>query len=345
MTTAPGARHLCYNARHDSRARKAAKMPEIIVIGSGVIGLSAARRAQLAGYDVGIITRDPPQATTSLAAGAMWSASDLHGRARRWSAATLDYLLPLTKAPGSGVTLQRMREVYAAKAPDPWYRDRLPFFQRLSKHELRGGLTGGYLMDVPMVAPPIYLQRLLDQFLAAGGSLETRTLESLDELRGDAPLLVNCTGVGAREIARDKSVYPIRGQTMLLDAPGIRVGYMDNERVDHIFPRADGVLIGGVKAKNDWNRQLDPAIAADIRRRCSAIERRLAAAPLLREFVGLRPGRDEVRLELERLDDGRAVIHNYGHGSVGFTLSWGSADEAIALALDFRPPARRRDDF
>ena len=55
-------------------------MPEIIVIGSGVIGLSAARRAQLAGYDVGIITRDPPQATTSLAAGAMWSASDLQGR-------------------------------------------------------------------------------------------------------------------------------------------------------------------------------------------------------------------------------------------------------------------------
>ena len=162
---------------------------------------------------------------------------------------------------------------------------------------------------------------------------------------GDAPLLVNCTGVGAREIARDESPsIPIRGQTMLLDAPGIRVGYMDNERVDHIFPRADGVLIGGVKIKGDWNQALDPAIAADIRRRCSRIEKRLAGAPVLREFVGLRPGRASPRLELERLDDGGAVIHNYGHGSVGYTLSWGCAEAVARLAMDLHPPQKPEDE-
>ena len=307
-------------------------MPEVIVIGSGVIGLSAARALQLAGYDVHIVTRDLPQNTTSIAAGAVWSGSALEGRSRNWAAATLDYLLPLTKEANSGVTLQRMREVYAERVADPWYRDRLPFFQRLSKHELRGRLVGGYLMDTPMVAPPIYLQRLHEQFLAAGGKLEERTIESLDELAGEAALLVNCSGVGARELARDPGVYPLRGQTMLLDAKGVRVGYMDNETIDHIFPRADGVLIGGVKQKGNWNRQLDPATAADILRRCSKIERRLANAKVLREFVGLRPGRDEVRLELERLEDGRPVIHNYGHGSVGYTLSWGCAEEVVALA-------------
>ena len=307
-------------------------MPKVIVIGSGVIGLSAARCLQLKGYDVHIVTRELPLSTTSMAAGAMWSASDLEGRSRKWAAATLERFLPLTKEANSGITLQRMREVYAEKAPEPWYRDRLPFFQRLSKHELRGRLTDGYLMDVPMVAPPIYLERLQDQFLAAGGTLEERTIETLDEVANEAPLLVNCSGVGARELANDEAVYPLRGQTMLLDATGIRVGYMDSEAIDHIFPRADGVLIGGVKQKGDWNKQLDPSTAADIRRRCTKIEKRLANAKVMREFVGLRPGRDEVRLELERRADGIAVIHNYGHAAVGYTLSWGCAEEVVALA-------------
>ena len=307
-------------------------MPEIIVIGSGVIGLSAARALQLAGCDVGIVTRALPEGTTSIAAGAAWSGSGLEGRSRRWAAATLEHFLRLAKEANSGVTLQRMREVYAETVPDPWYRDRLPFFQRLSKHEMRGGLTGGYLMDVPMIAPPIYLRRLYEQFLAAGGKVEMRSVESLAELAGEARLLVNCTGVGARQVADDAAVYPIRGQTMLLDLSGIRVGYMDNDAVDHIFPRADGVLIGGVKVKGDWNRQLDPQISDRIRRRCAKIDKRLAGATVLREFVGLRPGRAEVRLGLERLDDGAAVIHNYGHAAVGYTLSWGCAEAVVALA-------------
>lgn len=316
------------------RGSEEAQMPQIIVIGSGVIGLSAARCLQLAGYDVRIVTRDLPQQTTSVAAGAVWSGSDLEGRSRGWAAATLEHFLRLAKEANSGVTLQRMREVYAEMAPDPWYRELLPFFQRLSKHEMRGGLIGGYLMDVPMVAPPIYLQRLCDQFLAAGGCLEQRKVESLDELAGEASMLINCSGVGAKEIARDDSVYPIRGQTLLTDAAGIRVGYMDNSAVDHIFPRADGVLIGGVKVTGDWNRQPDPAISADIMRRCARIEKRLANTKILREFVGLRPGRDEARLELEMLPSGGAVIHNYGHAAVGFTLSWGCALDVVSLARE-----------
>ncbi|MDE2635223.1 MAG: FAD-dependent oxidoreductase [Chloroflexota bacterium] len=307
-------------------------MSQVIVIGSGVIGLSSARCLQLAGYDVRIVTRELPLATTSVAAGAVWSGSDLDGRSRDWARATLEQFLSLTEEAESGVTLQRMREVYAEAVPDPWYRELLPFFQRLSKHEMRGGLIGGYLMDVPMVAPPIYLKRLHDQFLAAGGRLEQRKVDSLEELAGEASLLVNCTGVGARELAKDDSVYPLRGQTMLTDAQGIRVGYMDNNAVNHIFPRADGVLIGGVKVKGDWNRQLDPAISADIMRRCSRIEKRLAGAKVLQEFVGLRPGRDEARLEVEQLANGGKVIHNYGHAAVGYTLSWGCALEVAALA-------------
>ena len=58
----------------------------------------------------------------------------------------------------------------------------------------------------------------------------------------------------------------------------------------------------------------------------------MADAKVLREFVGLRPGRHEVRLEVEQLANGRKVIHNYGHGAVGYTLSWGCANEVVELA-------------
>lgn len=313
-------------------------MPKIIVIGAGVIGLSAARSLQLAGYDVRVLTRESPLSTTSVAAGAVWSGSGLEGKSRGWARVTLDHFLRLTEDPNSGVSLQRMREVYAYKAPDPWYRDLLPFFQRLSKHEMRGGLAGGYLMDVPVVAPPLYLERLHADFLAAGGRLETRSVNSFDELADEAALLVNCSGVGARELAQDEMVYPLRGQTMLLEAPGVRVGYMDNDAVDHIFPRQDGVLIGGVKTKGDWNRELNPAISADIMRRCSRIEKRLAKAKVLREFVGLRPGRAQARLEVEQFAAGCPIIHNYGHATIGYTLSWGCAQEVVALARALEAP-------
>ncbi len=309
-------------------------MREISVIGSGVIGLSSARCLQEAGFAVRILTREMPLETTSVAAGAMWSASDLEGRSRVWAAASLRYFLPLTQQRGSGVTLQRMREVYTEAVPDPWYRDLLPAFARVPALDLPAGLVDGYLMDVPVIAPPIYLQVLQDLFLAAGGVIEERSVDSLDEVAAEADLLVNCSGVGARRLADDPAVYPMRGQTLLIDAPEIALGYMDNERVDHIFLRADGVLIGGVKLDGDWRRELDPAISADIIRRTSAIESGIAEAKVRREFAGLRPGRAHARLELEQRPSGNAVIHNYGHGSVGYTLSWGCAEEVTVLALN-----------
>ena len=319
-------------------------MSEITVIGSGVIGLSSALRLQHAGYQVRILTRDLPQFTTSVAAGAVWSGTDAFGKSRQWAAGTLKRFLPLTEQAGSGVTLQRMREVYAQPVADPWYRDLLPFFARVPQRIMPPHMQDGYLMDVPMVAPPLYLQNLHDEFAAKGGTMETRTVASLDELQNEAALLVNCTGVGAREVANDTEVFPIRGQTMLLEAPDIALGYMDNDAIDHIFPRGDGVLVGGVKVPGDWNRQLDPAVSADIISRVTKIEPSLRSANVLRQFVGLRPGRAEVRLEAERLSDSCTVIHNYGHGAVGYTYSWGCAGDVVAQVLQLSEATGNRDE-
>ena len=309
-------------------------MPKIIVIGSGVIGLCSALALQDAGYAVGILTRELPQATTSMAAGALWSASEMQGRQRQWADATLRRWLPMTRIAGSGITMQRMREVFPRPMPEPWYGDKLPFFARLPKEELPPGMADGYLADLPIAAPPIYLRNLEARFLAAGGSIERRDVQSLLELRDEAPLLVNCSGLGARRLVDDDAVYPMRGQTLLVDAPQIQRGYMDNSAITHIFPRADGVLLGGVKRDNDWELAIDPAITRGIMAGVAAIEPSLAEAPPLRHFSGLRPGRAEVRLEAERLAPDCHVIHNYGHAAVGYTLSWGCAEAVLALARD-----------
>ena len=131
---------------------------------------------------------------------------------------------------------------------------------------------------------------------------------------------------------KTKLSIPFRGQTMLIDAPEITIGYMDNDSIDHVFPRGDGVLIGGIKLAGDWNQELDPAISADILARTAKIEPGIAEATVLRQFTGLRPGRAEVRLETERLSARSTVIHNYGHAAVGYTLSWGCAEEVLVLS-------------
>ena len=305
-------------------------MREVIIIGGGVIGLSSALALQAAGCNPRILTREQPQDTTSAAAGAIWSGRALQGREQGWARASLRRFLPLCEDADSGVSLQRVRKVYPYPTRDPWYGQLLPFCQRIAPPDLPAGAACGFLMDVPIVQPPLYLQRLQEQFLANGGALEVGEVDSLDGLLDEAALLVNCSGVGARGLADDAAVYPIRGQTVLV-ADKLSPGYMDEEAFTYLFPRRDGTLLGGNLLDGDWRRELDDNVRADILARCRAIEPALANAEVLRERVGLRPGRHEVRLEVERRAGG-AIIHNYGHGGIGFTLSWGCALDVAALA-------------
>ena len=97
----------------------------------------------------------------------------------------------------------------------------------------------------------------------------------------------------------------------------------------YVVPRSRDVVLGGTAVEGEWSRTPDPATAESILARAAAIEPRLAGARVLRHRVGLRPGRTTVRLE--RVGD---VIHCYGHGGCGVTVSWGCADDVVDLAGD-----------
>jgi D-amino-acid oxidase len=104
--------------------------------------------------------------------------------------------------------------------------------------------------------------------------------------------------------------------------------------VAYIVPRVDDIVLGGVDDEYDERTEIDPAQTPDILARCAKLVPEFAGITqddILSVAVGLRPVRSSVRLELERPGPGQAVIHNYGHGGAGVTLSWGCAAEVVQL--------------
>jgi D-amino-acid oxidase len=99
----------------------------------------------------------------------------------------------------------------------------------------------------------------------------------------------------------------------------------------YAIPRRNDCVFGGTNELSS-NLALDPATTARIVAECSRALK-IGTPLVLAERVGLRPFRKSgVRLERDQLRDGRTVIHNYGHGGAGFTLSWGCAREVVDLA-------------
>jgi D-amino-acid oxidase len=155
---------------------------------------------------------------------------------------------------------------------------------------------------------------------------------------GEMPsVVINCSGVAARELVPDPAVAPVRGQVVVITNPGIEEFYIDHTPapldVVYMFPHRDTVVLGGTVAPDDWDTTPRPEVAERILRDCAAVDPRVLGATVLGHRVGLRPTRPEVRLESEPLEGGRVLWHNYGHGGGGVTLSWGCALEITAAVL------------
>ena len=89
-------------------------------------------------------------------------------------------------------------------------------------------------------------------------------------------------------------------------------------------------MVGGTAQIDDWNTEVSPNDTKEIIRKISIINPKLKNVEVISESVGLRPARDAVRLEAEKYGD-KIVVHNYGHGGAGFTLSWGCARDVLEI--------------
>ncbi|WP_428986481.1 FAD-dependent oxidoreductase [Streptomyces camelliae] len=301
----------------------------MIVIGSGVAGLTTAVVLAESGRRVRVWAREPAERTTSAVAGGLWWPYRIEPEplVGAWALASLaEYEESARRPEETGVRLVdgvhrgiRLDELGAWAGRVPGLR----------------AVAGGLAARLPVIDMPVHLAWLRERLARAGGVVEAREVTDLAAV--PAPVVVNCAGLGARSLVPDPAVRPVRGQLVVVENPGITTWFTS---VDHssaastyFIPQPWGLLLGGTAEEDDWSLAPDPATAAAIVARCSAVRPEIAAARILAHRVGLRPARSAVRLERRRLPDGRVLVHNYGHGGAGVTVAWGCAREAAGLAL------------
>ncbi|MET7384112.1 FAD-dependent oxidoreductase [Streptomyces sp. NPDC005529] len=306
---------------------------DVIVVGSGVVGLTTAVVLAEAGRRVRVWAREPAERTTSAVAGALWWPYRIEpkARARAWALTSLAVYEELAARPAeTGVRVVEgvMGETRLDELGD--WAARVPGLRAATADEYPGTALWARL---PLIDMPVLLRLLRDRLLGAGGTIEERAVTDLAEV--PAAVVVNCTGLGARALVPDPAVRPVRGQLVIVENPGIRDWLVSADpaagTTTYVFPQPDRLVLGGTTDEDDWSQDPDPDVAAAIVERCAALRPEISGARVLDHRVGLRPVRDAVRLEREVLSDGRVLVHNYGHGGAGVTVAWGCAREAAGL--------------
>jgi D-amino-acid oxidase len=310
-------------------------MGRVLVVGAGVVGLSCAVRLLEAGHRVDVLARDLPLETTSAVAAAIWYPYRAWPQQRvlAWARTSYEVFADIAaEHPDSGVRMQEGTEVVprptGSTRERPWWAGAVLDLRETV--EVPSGYDGGWVFTAPLAEMPVYLRWLAGRVLEAGGSITRLNLHGLPATGNGGPdVVVNCAGIGAKFLAADPSVHPVQGQVVLVEQVGLDRWWLDSvtsEGPTYVVPRSSDIVVGGTDVEGDWSRTPSPEVASAILRRALRLVPELAGADVLGHRVGLRPARPEVRLEREG-----DVVHCYGHGGSGVTLSWGCAGEVVDL--------------
>ncbi|MEP2446418.1 MAG: FAD-dependent oxidoreductase [Balneola sp.] len=314
---------------------------EIIVLGSGVSGLTTALTLLENGYDVRIIAREHFNDTVSANAAAVWfpyKALPVE-KVVKWSNLSYVKFKELAGIPESGVSIIPFR-VIEPSDETPFWLDALPKEAEMSRHNIKvlGSDFISYSCSIPLIETHIYLPFLHNKFLQNGGTIQYQEIKDYKRL-AEQNFVINCTGLGSRELCNDKDMYPIHGQTLKIkstkNTTGLAFEQFPNEpdnELAYFIPRSDCTILGGSAFKNVESKAIDEDLTQRIIDRCLLLDPELETEHIISSHVGLRPGRTQIRLEQ---DHEASVIHNYGHGGAGFTVSWGCSAEVLTLVQKF----------
>jgi D-amino-acid oxidase len=312
------------------------KSNSVTILGAGVVGLSCAKMFLDRGWRVSLIYADCLNETVSWKAGAFWYPFLVQPKERssEWALASYVYFLQLAKTNEiAGLSSKRLR-VYFPERPDSeaWWK-RVDGLELIS-HGLPDGYGFAIEFDSWLIDMPIYLKSLFDNCVNRCSSVSQRLVSNLDEVE-DSPLIVNCSGHGAKTLMGDENCFEIEGKMLAYESPKTetKLQFCPND-IDHpkyIVPRSNCLLVGGTAVVNGVGDVDEREIAASANRVFGVS---LPEFPLS-VYVGMRPARSEVRIELQQLQRERAVVHCYGFGGAGVTLSWGAASVCFNLANNF----------
>lgn len=316
----------------------------VTVLGAGVVGATAAVRLLQAGHRVEVVAATPPQGSTSWLAAAVWFPTYVGPAVEvaRWGGTTYDVLAEQARDGVPGVVLRETLALYRQPPGHEAWMDAVGPVRPAVPGELPPGYPHGLRFAVPLVEMPAHLPWLLGQVHQLGGVVRRVRVRSLAELCGpEVDVLVNCSGLAARELAGDPSLVPVRGQIVRVTNPGLTLSVRDEQHPAgraYVHPRTSDCILGGTLDVGEEDITPDPATAASILRRCRDLVPELEAAEVVEHVVGLRPGRPSVRLEEDAPIAGTRLVHDYGHGGAGITLGWGCAGDVVDLV---DPPTAR----
>ena len=334
---------------------------KVVIVGAGVSGLTSAvvlAEDPYRRFDVRVVAERIGVASLSgVAAASFFPYAASHPCAGAWMRTGMAAFLRLAESPETGVVLRPGHLVSSRPIDvDPWWRDLVLDGERgiAGARGLDRRYVDGVRFRTPIIEMPIYLEYLRRRLERAGGVIEPARIASLDDVVAADTTVVQCGGVRARELADDPRVTPSLGQLVRVTADEeigeLRIDEDDATRPTYVVPRSRDRVLGTID--RDWpaERGLEPPDPdSDVTRaivdRAAALDPTVRSAVVLDSYCGLRPRRDVVRVEVDAtwLARGLRVVHNYGHGGAGVTLSWGAASDARDLVASLLAvPARGR---
>jgi len=316
-----------------------------IIVGGGVVGLTAAWHLLEDGWSVHVWSGHDALETTSAVAAAVWHPFLLGPTpdAPAWAARSHAVFSSLAGIPDAGVIVREALEYTPAREPLPdWCAD--VGGSAIDDADLPAHFGGGHRFAAPVIVMPIYLRWLEARVRSLGGAIVRRTIERLEDAAGSADLVVHCAGLAAHRLVGDRDLRPVRGQILRVRPFGVdRVVLFEGppNGAGYVIPRLDDVIVGGSAHPGEDDLEPRPALTEAILARAAEVVPEVAGCEILEVRVGLRPVRSSgVRLDDEVLPGGTPVIHDYGHGGAGVTLSIGCAEAVRARAAELVPPRR-----
>lgn len=251
------------------------------VLGCGALGLATARLLQLHGARVTIHAAELPPDTTSNVSGAQWWPYLVYDH----KVASPQFVTQFSEA--AQLAYRRWQQLVGPDYGVRWRRNLTLHDEQPRPEDGRGnaGPLRGLApesdvvyapgehpfgnrwltqFDAMHIEPPIYLHAIMQDIRVAGGSVEVRRFASAEEVKAlPADVVFNCTGLGAGALFGDREIMPVKGQlVVLLPEPEVDYNLMFDDF--YMFPRQDGIMLGGTHEPGVWSMEPNPEAAARV---------------------------------------------------------------------------------
>ena len=225
---------------------------QISILGCGVNGLTCGIRLLEEGFiNVRIVADKLPPDTTSNIAAAYWYPYKVspENKVIKWSGFSYNKFMELSRVSGTGVSMTELVKLFDRKEKEPFWKNTVNSFRHANPDELPAGYIDAHISELPVIEIPVYMQFIMDRFRELGGKIEKlqTKITSLEELFSKENIVLNCSGLGSRDICNDHKMYPIRGQLVRTTNPGLKSIISDEEGprgLCYIVPRSNDCILG-----------------------------------------------------------------------------------------------------